>query len=445
MDENNPNPTPEPIEPMAEPVAEPITMPSADTPKKGKGLKIGLIAGAAALLTGGVGFGAYAYVHTTPENVMLGTFSNLMNAKNIIAKGKVYVSMGKNSFLKSIEVSIDEKSSRTGDQSAGMTATFTAVVEINDEEKEFSVSTSEVVMKDGVLYFKVDGVAKIIDELIDIALESANAELQANCIGGNYTNCGSLKVTRKDLPQETKDLLDIAEDLVGEIDNNWWKVSIDELVDTYGKDYLSSKERTELKDAYACLVNQLHAETNKSKDYIELFKKYQFASITKTTESKVADTGTQYLLSLNGDKMGDFLVDSTKIIDKTTLTDCFKKSSVLQSMTKNFEATEISDENRTEFKKSLSENIEKMPKIYLAIDDWKHELIAVSTNYSNDKGDSKTTASVTMQFSYPTSIEATDTSKARSITELQKTVEKAIESVAPMFMPVYPNYDDYDF
>ena len=471
-----------PPDPMIEPSAPAYVTTPNDTPvasdaaqKSHKGLKIGLIATTAVLLAGGLGGGVFAYVHTRPENIMTGAFSNFLNAKSIAVSGQIsYSNNSEYSSFRSLNVKLEETASKTEDVTAGAKATFTAVYRINDKDKEFSITTDEVFMRDGVFYFKLDGIEKIIGNLLDMALETLSYSLQTNyavskcggastkciepqtnCVGSSeypYTNCLSeptdcldgpvgtdcvttKKLTREDLPEDMAQIFDAVEELASDVDGTWWKISVSDLLEyATEEDYLTPKQAKKYEEAYSCFVEQIHEEINKSGQYAEIFKKYPFVSINRDANAHEKD-GTVYQLSLDVDKLTDFILDSSKVVDIDAFNSCLQK-------VYSDGGVELSEPNtnREEVKQGLESSLKDLPEIRLKINDWNHQLLGISASKSAEEA----SASVELNFSYPTKSNLSAPNDARSVTKLRSSIMSIYDAMFGTYADYDEDYEDYD-
>lgn len=437
------NPAGSIVDPVATPLdqtinsIDPTVAPVAPAPKKNKGLKIGLIAGASVLLAGGIGGGVYAYVHNQPENVMFHAVSNLLNAKNLALTGRVTAeNPDASGFIKVLEISLEENATASGDAFGDVTATFTLKADLDGKTQDFSLSTSEIAMRDGVVYIKIDNLKKIADQLIDLVLEYVNAQYQTayqpKCGGSTkcVTDCASdttnaadclsttvITVTRDDIPQEITNLID---QITSEVDGTWWKISIPDLLDEL--DLVDSQTAKEVKSAYSCLLNQIQAETQKGSQYLDLFKQYPFASIEKVDNVKF-NGATAYKLNLDAANTVDFGLSATKIVDTAALSKCVENLSGSGSIE---DATDKI--NREDAIKSLEDELKEMPNIYLGISGWSHQLSNLYTEYANDS----VIMSANLDLSYLTELNLSAPSSSKSIIKLYETVQ---EYLLPLFSP----------
>ncbi len=397
MENSNPTPPVESNPTGSAPIQTPPAVVSPIAPevpgKKSNNAKIGLIAGAAVLLAGGIGGGTYAYIQTRPENVMAGTFANFVKSENIAMAGSVRLSSKEftEASLGDINLKFDYDTSKNGDVATGFNVTLSTTIKLSEgKTHDVSITSNEVTLKDGVFYFKLSGIKKTIESLSDdIALTLSDAE---------------------------STILDA----VTTIENTWWRVSVNELVDDFGEQLGIDAEKQNIKDAYSCLVNQMRTEANKTTPYIDLFKKYPFINlIDANSVNQSHPEKANYALKFDGDKVISYVNESEKIFDTDAIATCLKKVSFLKDMINTESDTELSEAEKTEIKEFVS----KLPTIFLNVDSLGHQLKNAYVDYDG----SEFGADVELSFAYPSKISETAPTESKSISELYTVVAPIVE------------------
>lgn len=322
--------TPNPVEqdPVVEqspvePVGQPTTPFTSTTPlpneglaipqepaKKSKGGLVALIIALVVLLLGGAGVVAAYFVAHTPEKIMTSIIDNF-SSKNLGISGTIEV--GGDEDNEPIKISLSSKTDGESQASASTTATTKI------EDKTFDISASATVLKDYTLYFKMDGLKKIIKSYGDAL---------------NYSYGSSL--------------VDFAED----IDGNWWKLSVPELIDSV--DELSSSEKKEYKEKYDCAINEFNKlRDNDLKTY---YKENPFIKLEKYTGDKnFAGRGDTYKVSLDAEK----LVGYAKAIAKST-----NVSGIIKCLDIEENSKEIEDNVDIDI---VKKNLENFPEVILIV------------------------------------------------------------------------------
>ena len=419
MDQNTTNPEPTGADTPhiafgATGVVTDAPQPTPETTKSKKGLKVGLITGAAVLLAAGGGFSAYAYIHNQPENILLGAFSNIVNAENLQLSGSILSApAGSSDVLQDLRIELGEGLSKNGDVTVGANAKITAKIKLDGETKDFSVTTDGTFVKDGTLYLKLDGMKQVIDAITKAVISATNASLQTDCaasyanIGLPATDCAKYVITEEDLPQEFNSAIN---SIAGTIDGQWWKIAIEDIVGAFAGS-IPTGSQSDLKEAYSCVINQLHTEMGKGNQYLDLFKKNAFATITKADSVKL-QAGDAYELKIDAEKAASYFKEAGKIVNLDAIKTCLQKSDVFNNMRQSNLST--TDEEEFDAGAALTDALRKMPKIYLGISGWNPQIVAVQINYS----DEESSTSADLKIDYPAKLDYSAPSDAKSITDL---------------------------
>lgn len=464
---------------------------SGDAPaKKSSGLKIGLIVGTSILAAGCIGGGVYAYLQTQPENVMNVTVSNALNTSRVAISGTIYANTkGEDQVIKKLELKLDDQVSLVDDVFAGGSATLTAYLDDSGDQK-ISVALDGVATKDGVIYVKIDNLKAAVDNVFDILTETVNSSIKSSCAESLSLSCLSVPtVSRSDVLTSLGVSSTVIENLIGEIDGTWWKISATDLAgDAFATDGLD--------ETYSCIINQLRSETGKLSQYSDLFKKYPFATISRSDTSIISD-GTTYDLSIDADKLTTYLEESYKLVDEDAFSTCLDKivpHSIYDGrydlddyddLDDEYDLFAFDDDNddddgllytfddddddgllytsddylfgdlddeydfgynfdeQPNLSETVKEFVEGLPTIRLGISGWLNpRLTAVAISSSSDTSD----LSGVLNITYPSSISYSAPSSSKSISDLVNSLMDSFTSFFSFFMPIEINgcADSYD-
>lgn len=157
---------------------------------------------------------------------------------------------------------------------------------LNDETLSFEFD--EVYAANGDLYFKVDGISNLINELSNLTTVT---DYPKNCEdGSDETNC------IEDLTVETPGLLVFS--VISVADGQWLKISVDELNAVSG--YATNSDMS-------CMINMIDSINTNSNSAAELYNKNPF--ISSTTENITIDNRSNQVrkVVIDDEKFADFV------------------------------------------------------------------------------------------------------------------------------------------
>ena len=386
--------------PKTEAPVAPVETPKTDKKGNKKGLMIGCAVGAVALVGGGIGI-AYA-VSNSPENIALSAISDFITAKNMTMSGTIAVQT--NTTFSDAKVTIEN--TKTDSNEANTTATLS----VTYNGTEYKIKLGSVVVKDYTLYVQLDGLKDAVKAAVKEAGDFGLAEYA----------------------EIYEDLID---NVVGEIDGVWWKISVPELVDEI--EGIASSQKDQIKDVYNCLVDVADKASKKGDDYARIYKSNAFVKLDKHEGSETyAGKGTAYDLTLDAAKLTSFANAMADEVDGLGVQDCIKKADGISGVTGTYTKTEVKQE---EVEKAIAE----LPKIVVTVDSgfFSHSLTGLYVHFGEEP---EFVGNIELTFKKETAkVEAP--SDAKPVTDLYKNVVKAYEDwqeTAPckVMKAEYPSY-----
>ncbi len=255
---------------------------SKKSAKSHRGAKVvAIVVAIIVLALGGLATWFFAY-YNNPEKVAFDAMNQLFSADNVGFEGDFSLQLSdseqENSPVSMILLSFDSSSSQLP---ASNTATLGIYFnrEIVQGEPQVVLKLSNVIMKNGVLYFQIVGV---MDSLESFSLKSSEWAEVENIIPFLET-----------------------------VDNEWWQIDVNNIVSELE---LPASQKDTVTGVYSCIVEAMNR--NNSKELAELYKKNRFVVVTpsKYLSPEGYSVGTEaeswhnaYSVSLDRYKLADFL------------------------------------------------------------------------------------------------------------------------------------------
>ena len=213
-----PPPTPAPQSPVGPtPPASVQPTPSAfqQPPKKKRtGLIIGIILGSVALIAIIAAVLVYFLWYQNPQKVVTDAVVGAVTSQKSITEGKITVKSDE------LNVEIDLKSSNDAPESS-----FDTTVKVSGDDlgdiKEFNLKLAGALSEDGVVYIKADGLQEIVDGLVEVYMQSMEAELRSY-------DTATQEQYKKVVEEQFSTMLD---PIVSKIDGQWLKFTSADLSD----------------------------------------------------------------------------------------------------------------------------------------------------------------------------------------------------------------------
>ena len=359
------SPTPAPEAPVTSPTTTPepassaAAVPGATLPKattsipqgagpaksKKKMLLVGGIIAAVVVLGGGIAFASW---YQSPDKVLLDSLVNTSKAKQAGLTGTTTIE------TKDVDVSVN-LASKSSQETGSIKADVTLKLKSGQfADEEFKVTADAIAVKKDEVYFKISNLEKALDSFV-----SSFAESYAD----QYRKMG-YPITDAEVGQLRTQLKAQFQGVVGKIDDQWIKMSADDLKD-------DSDESTCVTDAFA----KISTDQKLATEILDVYKQHRFLTIKQHLGTKDGSFG--YLLDLDEDaakKFGEG-VESTEFGKELVKcdSDMFKKS----------------DSSSKKSDDSL-----KNGRFELWVDEWSHRITRVVF-----RGESSDTATTQMKLS----------------------------------------------
>ena len=365
-----------------------------ETPSENKKDKTGVIVGAAAAAVLLLGGGAYAYVHNTPEKVQYDAIMGLINADHLQFAGSVKIlpEGDDTSALNSAELEIKEATANLN-----YDAEATLKVDIEDVGA-VSISLGGVFIEDGTIYVRVSN----LKDALTTVLEAT---------GEDYDSVDKM-----------------TDGLIGEVNGQWWKIAVDEVVDSLDDDVLDKKSKSKVKKGWNCIMETAKSESGKKDSYAKIYKENNFITTTKTSGSlgnhagvdtaEFEKAGDIYDVNVDADKLANFMNETTKAADTDQLLNCLVDAEILTE--DEVESAKENMEEKTVSADDLKDALAELPDVKVAISGWNHNLKGIYVDYGSDSGNM--TGAFTVGYDKSKNISAP--SDAKSITVLVDKIMK---------------------
>lgn len=412
-------PTPEPTPtttatpPTPTPTSEPTPAPANATPKKKRtGLIAGIIA-LAVILVCGIAFAVYAVIKNQIDNVAAESFTNLINAKQVAVTGTInYTPKGEyTNYIGPINITLNSKVADVNRSSeVGVT------VDLQGINKTIELSFSDVFLKDGVIYVKASGIAKlyndVLSEIIDSYLESyvksslsSRAYLTCSTIDdvSEYFTCmenaqnsstASMEDTEtiNSLITETKTHLN---SIITKVDDQWFKISLQEILDSeLVSQSINTTTKESISKSYDCSIDMVNNISRYSNEFSDLYSKNQFIKLEPSDNSL-------YKVSLDAEKTANYI----NAIPKTQV---FANYAACSGNSLGDSYSEVSADN-------IANSVEGLPSVYVRFDGFlTHHLTELIVEEDNEYLSTK----ADLHFAYPSNLVVTAPSESTPIMEL---------------------------
>ena len=364
---------------VATPPLAPV--PFAPAPAKSKKKKIFIGVGVA-LLMAGISASAFASyrVYQSPEVVMMGAVSHLMQADHIQANTIVtsdQVTEFGGMSVKIKKVTVNNKTDYTPANGTD------AEIELTVNDKDYKFGGSVINIASGDIYFKLDGIVSTVE---DIVKES----------GEMTENGAELNVT-----------------ILKELEGKWVKFAVADM----------KKLGAEYGDTYKCTLDaykQYGTDKAMTEEVINAYRANQF--ITTKGDAKYTDGMIGYDVELERQKLKDF----TKAFQKTAI---YKKVAACDKTN-----TVPGDEDATT-SDSIDETIDEVDSAYSSVNtlwfgQWTHELRQFDSTVAYTPEDEKpSTTKTTTMMSYDETVTIEPPKDAMSFEDFQAKVMEGYEQM----------------
>ena len=345
--------TPSPV-PFTEAV-KPTTPAPEQSKKSKKGLIIGLAAGAVAVL--GIGGFAVAYsVDTKPENIAMSAVADLLSSKTISVTGVLDLKAlktakdcngsttkcGSVSEFESAKLTLEEAKDDSNETSTN------ATLEVVFNGKTIKLSLGTVYLKDHTIYIKMSGLKAAVNEAMSAADDT------------EFDKYATLYQS-------------LIEEIVGAVDDVWWKINVPELIDEYEDMAASTKDA--IKAEYQCAVDTVDKIFARQDKYVDIYKKNTFITLEEYKgDKKPSSKGTPYTVKLDAKKLTSFSNEMAKEADDLGFTKCIYES---QGRTyQERERVEVKEED-------VADSISDFPEVIVTVENGFFSHTLTGLYYSN--------------------------------------------------------------
>lgn len=365
--------------------------------KKGRiGLIIGIIIGLLVLIGGGIAIWFFAW-YNNPEQVAYDAMMHFFQAENVgfeggltfffddkgqpigvpdPSDGEYYYS--ETSPIKSVIISFDNASS-TLPNAASAKITFLFNPEVVTGNPRVNIAIQNVFLRNGDLYLQISG-------LVD-----------------------SIKTIEVD--EDERKAMEIYLNMIELIDNEWWRISIPELLEEM---QVPSEQADTLTSAYRCVIDAI--SQNNSDELAQIYKQHRFVKVTPTkqlgTESEYAELAAghkAYELSLDKEELAEYLNRVMETERTTEIYGCINQALTAYGSDHQFSVDDVPEISASDIEWS------DQNKIYLEISQFGHQLRSATPYFYDDDGNY--IGSGTILFKYdPVTVTAPD--NYRPITDL---------------------------
>ncbi|MDR3298197.1 MAG: hypothetical protein LBT19_02420 [Candidatus Nomurabacteria bacterium] len=348
----------------------PEITPAPETkPKKKKIALIVTICVLAVLLIGGSVFAAiYTAWRQSDTVVIMDAVTSTMKKSKIAVTGTMDIEFNKTSQdasgLKAIHITLGAANDGADTRGDG---TFTIVT---PDSKETTIVIGGAFVSDGTIYFRIDGIRDALETL--------------------------------DLPDEAEAVLGYIDNLIDDIDGEWYKIQIADL-----------NLDQENEEKYTCMVDAINyaASKDSKNELAELYTAYPFLIPNKQHDTD-SDGNVVYGIKWDANDLASFTNNLRTTELYKTIGSC--------DLVDDEDATIVTPDDVSDV--SMPDDF---PELNLHIDLWSHELRGFSTDYSKDGNSLK----AEFHFAYDKNVNVEIPQEAKSINDLVSSIETTLKNL----------------
>ena len=349
---------------VTSPIEDQVAIP-AEKSKKHKKKIAPIIAGLsfAAIILGG---SAFAFYYNLPEKVATDAITGLIKQSNrqLDTNGSFEISPQTDSELYQYmsNLRIDFK---TGTNNFDHSAEFDFGIKLRDDNYlHFKVGA--FLAENGTAYLNIDNLADAYQKAVKaLDLEQANTE-EINLLLGLFQ--GALK----------------------KVEGKWWRIDINETLDSFDKTEfkIEKNEKQDISSACSCIFKEMKQELSQTDRFTKAYLDAPFIKLAPINysklpddsfKSKIKDYGNLYQVSLDADKLLNFVKTHQSMAKKSKVMSC------LQGFAK---SSNVEEDNSEEFTKADAQKLaDHLKNLYLGIDFLTHQLKGVYLQVSESKVD----------------------------------------------------------
>lgn len=421
--------------PAAETPATPVATTPQPTPvvaapqKKKTGLIIGIIIGVL-LLLGGIIFAIWYFAfYQNPENVAFDAMNKFFSAEHVSPHGAIATKITTDDDYEITLTLMATNASRRLPNASNVDLILGIVDDQGESltEKAIQLGIGTVQMSDGVVYFKLDKLTQLFDQLIHEIVPASCGELQ-DCLG---------------VPESVQTAL---YDLADLMDEQWWRISLSEILEEI--DDLEVWQADVITDLYTCAIDAMSADNGA--ELASLYRRNSFVKVERIAVDSYPSGTSAYSASLDYYALSAFVNAAKNIKSANAFYDCY--NSVIDRVAEHYsrESSYYDAEDFEEYKISadtmddlsaadLKDLFPADTKITLFIDDWGHTLREIGLEFEiNDQP-----VTIGLGFEYE-AVEVTAPEEYRPITELFDEFADLVGELIPGPGFYYPD-DDYEY
>ncbi len=414
-------------------VAEVVPTLSSSTPspteelsqpkKKRTGLIVGIII-ALLILGGGGTIAALAIIKNQPENILIDSFNNLLNAKQVAVTGSFNLNPGNEmkQHIGPINIKINSETSNSNSSTSSSIS-----VDYPSLGQPINLDFGEVAMSEGVYYIKASGLKKIYDgvlhdiveeqlisqiedqysySLIRQCREIEDRETYNNCINQAYTVTDPIILAN--IQSQVATIQNHIENIISDVDDKWFEFSTEDILDSnLIKQYIDQKTRDSIIKARDCYNNTFNRLSDYSSELSNLYSNNQFITMQ-------ADQDSFYKVSFNADKLTNYI----SAIPKTKLVNDFASCN---------DITLTEDMFTPPSTNQISNIIDILPNIYMKFDGFLSHHI---TSLKVEKDYDYFSISADLSFTYPDNLVITAPADSTPIMDKVEDIMEEIEDIA---------------
>ena len=266
-------------------------------PKKKVGLIVGIVAGVLILILAITAALLYFLWWQNPQKVVTDAVVNTMTTKKAVVNGKMTVIANANNDSK-IELNI-----KSATDSPKTKTDVEAKITLKNVSKTVNLKAAVVTDQDGTIYVKLDGMRKLVESVVSLAIES-------NVPSSAYETSPSFK---QQVEAIKKQIISQLEEKMSKIDGKWLKTTAEDIANS----------NTDIKCS-AEIVKKLQNDSKARKEIADIYRQNSFL-IIKDTKIDDRNGGRGFEIDLNSDEAAAKAKDFSKALENTSIGKDIKK------------------------------------------------------------------------------------------------------------------------
>lgn len=370
--------------------------------KKHTGLIIGIIVAVVVLVFGGLALW-FCLWYSNPDQVAYDAVNNLFKADNVGFEGGITImNPNEDDALKMVLIAFDSASNGLPNAtSAKIQFVFNA--DKVEGEPRVLIEAKNVVMRDGVIYLQIGGIMDSINSL--------------------------------ELDDDTRESMAVFLSTIEVIDNEWWQISIPDLIETME---LPAEQSNAMTEVYSCAVQAMNGDM--SSEMATIYKQNQFIEVKPSkrlepegndSASEIASGHKAYELTLNKAKLASFVNRLPEIEVAGEFFTCYNRAAKKYGG-ETIDADDIDEIDEDDVEWPDAENL----RVFLEISQWDHKLRSAHILTYDDDG--QEVGGGVIMFKYD-QVEVTAPESYRPITDL---FDEIAEAFSQFFMMPVESYEE---